>query len=174
VKRTVLSPFLALAVACSAFAQTVSVAIIEIDADRGSIAAHTERVLGGCLEGLFAAGFIATNAAPLEGKEADFDGGSVDLEAAKEGSADFLLVVELAFRRSKLDALREFPASCRWRLVDLSNARTLETGRLDGPPDTAVTINAAPRVLREFGIAIVDAALPSMAATGENVPAVGP
>ncbi len=167
-KRRILAYALAACALASAGAQTVSVAAVELDAKRGAVSPYTDRIVGGCLDALFAAGYIATNADSIEGDRAVFDAPAFAVVAARDGAADYLFALELTYRPSKLDGRVELPYAARWRVVSLRDARIVSEGKLDGPPDVSETINASPRVMTDYGRRIVEAALPSMGGSGSG------
>ncbi|MCX7025622.1 MAG: hypothetical protein NT080_13555 [Spirochaetes bacterium] len=155
-------------------AQTVGVAVIEIDGTRGAISPYTEQVLGGCLDALFASGFIATNPVPVEGDEPDSGDPAFGIREARNGMADFVLVLALRYGWSTAEPTKELPRVCRWRVVRASDGVVLSAGESDGPADSRETINASLKAMTDYGYRIVESALPSMELPGEPSPGKRP
>jgi hypothetical protein len=122
----------------SAFAQTVSVAAFEeAFADSSEIDGFVNDLASGCMDELFAQGFVATSERPGFLTPAAFDAkASLKLEDAQAGRVDYLIAFQAASYASKHTKSLRLPGSLRYKLVRVSDGKTLFSGKLKAMKDS--------------------------------------
>ncbi len=127
-KRTVSACVLAvLCLAAPLSGQTFSVALLE---DSGGPEAPdlSDALLDGCLDHLFAAGFIATNETIGRIGRADFQSSVLGLKSAREGYVDYVALVWIRYADTPSDPPVRFPESLAWRLMRVRDGSALAEG----------------------------------------------
>jgi hypothetical protein len=122
----------------SAFAQTVSVAAFEEPyADSSELDGFVNDIASGCMDELFAQGFVATSEQPGMIAPAAFDAKQcLKLEDAQAGRVDYVIAFQSASYASKHRKSLRLPGALRYRLVRVSDGKTLFTGKLKAMKDT--------------------------------------
>lgn len=120
------------------YAQTISVAAFEEPyADAGTTDGFVNDIASGCMDELFAQGFVATSERPGLISPADFDGTeSLKLDDARAGRVDYLIAFQAASYASKYTKSLRLPGNLRYRLVRVSDGKTLFSGKLKAMKDS--------------------------------------
>jgi hypothetical protein len=122
-----------------AFAQTVSVAAFEEPyADASDIDGFVNDIASSCMDELFAQGFVATSERPGFLKPAAFDAtkDSLKLEDAQAGRVDYIIAFESASYFSKYRKSLRLPGNIRYKLVQVSDGKTIFSGKLKAMKDS--------------------------------------
>jgi hypothetical protein len=118
-----------------------------------------EALLSGCLDGLFAAGCIATNAAPSSGTRADWEAAAYGLSAARAGYVDYLVAIWAEWKSSAFRKDTWIPASVAYRIVRVSDGQVLASGSIPGPADSPAAAADAPKTAEAVGRSLAAACL---------------
>lgn len=127
-KRTVSACILAaLCLAAPLWGQTFSVALLE---DSGGAEAPdlSDALLSGCLDHLFASGFIATNETIGRISREDFRSALLGMKSAREGYVDYVALVWIRYAETPSDPPVRFPESLAWRLMRVRDGSALAEG----------------------------------------------
>ncbi len=119
-----------------ASAMTVALDPVEDPAQTSLAPTPYDSLLTGCMEGLFSAGVIATNSAPIKGSRELWSGPLFGLSAARDGYVDYLVAIWTEWRSSAFKKDTWIPGRLDWRLVRVSDGVLVATGSVSGPADS--------------------------------------
>jgi len=135
--RYALCAFFAIAAAGAASALTVSVAPAQHVAESEGASSPTplDSFMSGCLDGLYDAGFIATNAPARDMDRSQWSEVSFGLAGTKEGFVDYVVAVFVTWRPSSLKKEAWLATGCDYRIVRVSDGKVVASGSLQGETD---------------------------------------
>lgn len=137
-------------------AQTVSVALLE-DSKGAEARDLSDAVLSGCLDHLFAEGFIATNETIGRIDRTGFQSGALGMNSAREGYVDYVALVWIRYVETPSDPPIRVPEYLTWRLVRVRDGSPLAAGDAAPPRSESATDEERLERLSRFGRALADA-----------------
>ena len=93
-------------------------------------------VVSGCMDRLFEAGFIASDSSVSPATRAEWEAGSSDLAALREGLVDFVIRVYVEWKESSYKEEALLPSRIGYRLVRVADGKVVAEGFAEGPPDS--------------------------------------
>jgi len=136
--------------------QTISVALLE-DAKGAEALGLSNALLGGCLDRLFDAGFIATNESIGRIDRAGFQSRNLGINAAREGYVDFVALVWIRYTEYPSDPAVRVPESLFWRLMRVRDGNALAEGSAVPPAFDKQTDEERQDLLSTMGRTLADA-----------------
>ncbi|MDA8426917.1 MAG: hypothetical protein M0Z80_12350 [Treponema sp.] len=135
--RYALCAFFAIAAVGAASALTVSVAPAQHLVESGAASSPTplDSFMSGCLDGLYDAGFIATDAPARETDRAHWSDATFGLAGTKEGFVDYVVAVFVTWRPSSLKKEVWLATGCDYRIVRVADGKVVATGSAQGETD---------------------------------------
>jgi len=155
------------ALAASAWALTVSIAPAEDRAfapppdGQGSPMGD---LVSGCLNALFDAGYIVTDAGVSWTAEADWGSSSYGLQGAREGRVNCIIALYVRWEKSTFHKGALLATSIRYRLIRTSDEKILAEGSVAGPPDSESRAAHEAHSASEAGSAVVGRCLKALSA----------
>ena len=144
-----------LCVAVPIWGQTVSVALVE-DAGGSEAPDLSTALLSGCLDPLFAEGFIATNETIGRLTRVDFQLTSLGIKSAREGYVDFIALVWIRYADTTEDPPVRYPETLAWRLMRVQDGTTLAEGAEKPERFVSGTIDERRERLSKLGRALAN------------------
>jgi len=93
-------------------------------------------VVSGCLNALFDAGYIVSDAPVSWIAEADWGGPAYRLSDAREGAVDYVIAVYVAWARSDFHKDAYLADALRYRVIRVADRSMLAEGSVKGPADS--------------------------------------
>lgn len=107
--------------------------------------------MSGCLDSLFDAGMIATNAPAQSIDPSRWSDTAFGLSGAREGFVDYVLAFFVAWKPSSLEKKIWLAASCDYRIVRVSDGKVLAAGSVEGETDGPELLADPDRSARSMG-----------------------
>jgi hypothetical protein len=148
---------LGLVAALASLASGAGALTIAVVPTEGTDIAHTpegspliDKVVIGCMDGLFDAGHIATDAPVLLARREKWPQGDEGLALAKEGLVDYILSIYVEWAPSSFHKDQFLPAYIDYRILRVSDGSLAREGKIEGIPDSE---DASSHVARSASLA---------------------
>jgi hypothetical protein len=151
-----------LAGAPEAAAQTISIAPGEAPSLPASSAAPWKALVSACMNRLFNAGMIATDAVPFVGDRARWEAPGFGVAEAREGYVDYLIAVWAEWKLSAFKKGTLLPAKIEYRVVEVATGAGIGSGSYDGPADSIEAAGRAEAIAASMGASIAAACSASL------------
>jgi hypothetical protein len=112
-------------------------------------------VVSGCMDRLFEAGFIASDASVLASTREAWASGTGDLAEFKEGLADYVVKLYVEWKESSFKKEVLLPSRIGYRLVRVADGKIVAEGSAEGPPDSEDAASHLEKEAAKAGAAIV-------------------
>jgi hypothetical protein len=156
--RNLIALLILLALAgAGAAAQTVSVAPAEdpaLSAEGKESPSPMASLVSGCLESLFEAGMIATDARCVPLTRGAWESPSFGLAEAGEGFVDYVVALYASWKPSAYKPGAWLATKVEYRLVRVADGSAIATGSLEGPGDSERSASEAERSAERIGASI--------------------
>jgi hypothetical protein len=154
--RHALCAFFAFAAVGAASALTVSVAPAQyvVASEDSPPPTQLDSFLSGCLDGLYDAGFIATNAPAQDIDHSRWAEASFGLSGTKEGFVDIVVAVFVTWRPSNLKKEVWLATGCEYRIIRVSDGKVLASGSAQGETDGPDLVADPDKSARSMGASL--------------------
>jgi hypothetical protein len=93
-------------------------------------------IVSGCMDRLFEAGLIASDASAAASSRAEWEASVGNLAELREGLVDFAIRLYVEWKESSFRKETLLPSRIGYRLVRVSDGKIVAAGSVDGPPDS--------------------------------------
>lgn len=153
--RIALMPLCLAALALQASAQGIGLSLAQApEVPAAASAPLSAKLVEGCLDALFDAGLIASDADCAYISRAEWEQGAFGLGTAREGMLDIMIAAYASLEPSSYKTDSWLLAVVDYRLVRVSDGSVFARGSLKGPADSAEAASNAAGSARDLGASL--------------------